>query len=217
MVRHLPYNWKRIDGGDLIGTVEYAPVESMHRAGCCGEARLWWLAPRGIASLGNCCGVMTMIAYLTLWLPSPHLRRHCSLPFSWRKDIEKRGRRRRKEKEKKDRGDAILHPLSPRSQSALLVCLLCWRSFQASTVMIERQKCLCAALLKSVLMSSPNTYFARDQQLPEANRDRHRHRRCTSGARWCRRAAWQRSRGAKRSTAYLVQKFVLIFQSGSSI
>ena len=91
-VRRLPCNWKRIDDEDLIGTVEYAPVESMHRAGCCGEARLWRLAPRGIASLGNCCGVMTMIAYLTFFLPSPRLRRRYCLPVFGEEQREREGK-----------------------------------------------------------------------------------------------------------------------------
>ena len=80
MVRRLPCNWKQIDDRDLIGTVEYAPVESMRRAGCCGEARLWRLASRGVTSLGNRCGVMKMTAYLTPCLLSPRLRRHRRLP-----------------------------------------------------------------------------------------------------------------------------------------
>ena len=63
-VRRLPCNWKQIDDGDLIETVEYAPVEPMRRAGCCGEVRLYRLVSRGIASLGNCHGVMMMMAYL---------------------------------------------------------------------------------------------------------------------------------------------------------
>ena len=100
-VRRLPCNWKQIDDGDLIETVEYAPVEPMRRAGCCGEVRLCQLVSRGVASLGNRYGVMTVFAYLVFCLPPPRLRRQCFLPFSWRKDTEKRGRRRRKEKEKK--------------------------------------------------------------------------------------------------------------------
>ena len=52
-VRRLPCSWKRIDDGDLIGTVEYAPVEPMRRASCRGEGRLRWFATRGAASLGN--------------------------------------------------------------------------------------------------------------------------------------------------------------------
>ena len=39
-VRCLPYNWKQIDDGDLIKTVEYTPVEPMRHAGCRGEVRL---------------------------------------------------------------------------------------------------------------------------------------------------------------------------------
>ena len=74
MVRRLPYSWKRIDDGDLIETVKYAPVELMHRASCCGEAHLWWLVSRGVASLGNRCGVMTVFAYLIFYLPLPRLR-----------------------------------------------------------------------------------------------------------------------------------------------
>ena len=102
MVHCLPCNWKRIDDGDLIGTVEYAPVEPMHRAGCHGEVRLWWLVSRGVASPGNRCRVMTMITYLTLCFPSPRLHRHYSLPVSRRKDTDRRERRRRKGKEKKE-------------------------------------------------------------------------------------------------------------------
>ena len=78
-VRRLPCNWKWIEDGDLIETVEYAPVELVRRAGCRGKARLCRLVSRGIASLGNRRGVM-MIAYLTPCLPSPRLRRHCCLP-----------------------------------------------------------------------------------------------------------------------------------------
>ena len=79
-VRRLPCSWKQIDDGDLIGTVEYAPVEPMRRTSCYGEVHLRRLVSRGIASLVNRCGVMTMIAYLTLFLPSPCLRRRCYLP-----------------------------------------------------------------------------------------------------------------------------------------
>ena len=102
MVRRLPCNWKRMDDGDLIETVKYAPVDPMRRIGCGGEVRSWRLASRGIASLGNRRGVMTVFAYLILCLPPPRLRRHRFLLVSWREDTEKRGRRRRKEKEKKE-------------------------------------------------------------------------------------------------------------------
>ena len=57
-VRRLSCNWKRIDDGYLIGTVEYAPMELMHRASCCGEVRLCRLVSLGIASLGKLRGVI---------------------------------------------------------------------------------------------------------------------------------------------------------------
>ena len=75
----------------------------MRRAGCSGEVRSWRLVFRSIASLGNRCGVMTVLAYLILCLLPPRLCRHCFLPFSWRKDTEKgegegaRRRRRRRD------------------------------------------------------------------------------------------------------------------------
>ena len=102
MVRRLPCNRKRIDDEDLFETVEYVPVESMRRAGCGGEVHSWRLVSRSVASLGNRCGVMMVFAYFIFCLPPPRLRRQCFLPFSWRKDTEKRGRRRHKEKEKKE-------------------------------------------------------------------------------------------------------------------
>ena len=102
MVHRLPCDRKQIDEEDLIETVEYAPVESMRRAGCSGEVRSWRLVFRSIVSLGNHYGVMTVLAYLIVCLLPPRLCRHCFLPFSWRKDTEKGGRRRRKEKDKKE-------------------------------------------------------------------------------------------------------------------
>ena len=101
-VRRLPCNWKRIDDGDLIGTVEYAPVEPMRRAGCCREVRLCRFVSQGVASLENRCGVMTTIAYLTLFLPSPRLRRRCCLPISGKeREREKGEAREEKEEEEK--------------------------------------------------------------------------------------------------------------------
>ena len=101
-VRRLPCNWKWIEDGDLIETVEYAPVELMRRAGCRGEVRLCRLVSRGIASLGNRHGVMTTIAYLTLFLLSPHLRRRCCLLIFGedreREEVEVRGEKKEEEK-----------------------------------------------------------------------------------------------------------------------
>ena len=62
MVCRLPCNWKRTNDGDLIETVEYAPVEPMHHAGCRGEVRVCWLVPRGVTSFGNRRGVMSMMS-----------------------------------------------------------------------------------------------------------------------------------------------------------
>ena len=95
-VRRLPCNWKRIDDGDLIETVEYAPVEPMRRAGCRGEVRLYRFVSRGITSLGNRRGVVMMTAYLTHCLPSPRLRRHRRLPVL-------RGKQREREREGEER------------------------------------------------------------------------------------------------------------------
>ena len=91
MVRRLPCNWKRIDDGDLIGTVEYALVEPMRRAGCRGEVRWRRLVSRDVGSLGNRRGVMMMIAYLTPSLPLPRLCRHCCLPVLGEKQREGKG------------------------------------------------------------------------------------------------------------------------------
>ena len=102
MVRRLPCNWKQIDDRDLIGTVEYAPVDPMHCVGCRGEVHLCRLMSRGIASLGNHRGVMTTIAYLTLFLPSPRLRRRCCLPISGKEREREKGEARgEKEEEEK--------------------------------------------------------------------------------------------------------------------
>ena len=62
----------------------------MRRAGCRGEVRWWRFMSRGVTSLRNRCGVMTIIAYLTLRLPSPRLRRHYCLSVLERKIEEEK-------------------------------------------------------------------------------------------------------------------------------
>ena len=103
MVRRLPYNRKQIDDGSLIETMEYAPVEPMRRAGCRGESRLCRFVPRGVASLGNRCGVMMTIACLTLFLPSPRLRRRCCLPVFGEEQRE----REDKDTGERERGEVL--------------------------------------------------------------------------------------------------------------
>jgi hypothetical protein len=50
-----------------------------------------------------------------------------------------------------ERGDAILHPLSPPKAICLADCLTCWRAVWACTVVMARQQCFCLVLLDSVL------------------------------------------------------------------
>ena len=102
-VRHLSCNWKRIDDLDLIGTVEYAPVEPMHRADCCEEVCLCWLVSRGVASLGNRRGVMMTRAYLTPSLLSSRLRRRCCLPVFGEEQRE----REDKDTGERERGEVL--------------------------------------------------------------------------------------------------------------
>jgi len=103
MVHRLPCNWKQIDDRDLIGTVEYTPVDPMHHVGCRGEVRLCRLMSRGVASLGNHRRVMTTIAYLTLFLPSPRLRRRCCLPVFGEEQRE----REDKDTGERERGEVL--------------------------------------------------------------------------------------------------------------
>ena len=77
-------------------------MEPIRRADCCGEVHLCRLVSRGITSLGNRHGVMTTIAYLTLFLLSPHLRRRCCLLIFGedreREEVEVRGEKKEEEK-----------------------------------------------------------------------------------------------------------------------
>ena len=71
-----------------------------------------------------------------------------------------------------ERGDAILHPLSPPKAIFLPRCLFCWRRLglfcwrrhQACTVASARHKCFCLALLDSVLRvnSRKNKLFGKE-------------------------------------------------------
>jgi hypothetical protein len=49
-----------------------------------------------------------------------------------------------------ERGDTILHPLSPPKAICLVDCLTCWRAGRACTVVMARQKCFCLVLWDSV-------------------------------------------------------------------
>ena len=73
-------------------------MEPIRRADCCGEVHLCRLVSQGVVSLGNHHGVMTTIAYLTLFFPSPRLRRCCCLPISGedreREEVEVRGKKK---------------------------------------------------------------------------------------------------------------------------
>ena len=107
MVRRLPCNWKRIDNRNLIGNMEFAPVEPMRRAGCRGEVRSCRLVSRDISSLGNRRGVMMMIAYLT---PSSH--RLVSIDIVACQSLEKNREKERAEAQGKGEGVGVLTAFS---------------------------------------------------------------------------------------------------------
>ena len=110
MVRRLPYNWKRVDGDGFNRNCGERTRKMKRRTCYRGEGRVSWLAPRGIASLGNRRGVMMTIAYLTFFLPSPHLRRRCCLPVFGEEQREresKDARERERERERESEGEVV--------------------------------------------------------------------------------------------------------------